>query len=542
MQGLMMNTQLTVTTIMRHAQRNNPNVEIVSVTGDNPRHRTTFGQAFGRAAQLANALKKLGVQPGERVATLAWNDYRHFEAYYGVSCSGSVLHTINPRLFPEQIGYIVNHAEDQWLMVDTMFWPLMEKLAGEFKTLKGFIVMTDAAHMPETSLTNVHCYEDLIASESTTYDWPELNEQDACALCYTSGTTGNPKGVLYSHRSTTLHAMASCLPDALGLSGDDVVLPVVPMFHVNAWGIPYSAPLVGSKLVFPGPKMGDGEALQDLIESEGVTLAAGVPTVWLGLLNYLRDSGKRVDCLQRTVVGGSACPIAIMQAFKDEYSVETLHAWGMTEMSPLGTLNVPMAKHDALSPDDYWGMKAKQGRAVYGVEMKIVDDENNELPQDGKAFGALKVRGPWVCSAYYERPDTNDHDDDGWFGTGDVCTIDPDGYMQITDRTKDVIKSGGEWISSIELENVAMGHPDVAEAAVIGVAHPKWDERPLLVVVKKADANPDKQTLLDFFDGKVATWWKPNDVAFVEELPHTATGKIQKLALREQFSGFTFAD
>ncbi|MDX1496135.1 MAG: 3-(methylthio)propionyl-CoA ligase [Salinisphaeraceae bacterium] len=538
MQGLMMNTQLTITTIMQHAKNHNPNVEIVSVTGDNPRHRTTYKQAFERAGQLANALAKLGVQSGDRVATLAWNDYRHFEAYYGVSCSGLVLHTINPRLFPEQIAYIVNHAEDQWLMIDAMFWPLAEKLAPELKGLKGFIVMTDKAHMPETSLDNVHCYEELIAGESSEFDWPELDEQAACALCYTSGTTGNPKGVLYSHRSTTLHAMAECLPDAMGLSASDAILPVVPMFHVNAWGIPYAAPMVGAKLVFPGPKMGDGEALQDLIESENVTLAAGVPTVWLGLLNYLRESGKRVDCLERTVVGGSACPIAIMKAFKEEYDVDTLHAWGMTEMSPIGTMNVPLPKHDELSGDDYWALKAKQGRAVYGVEMKIVDDENKELPHDGKAFGALKVRGPWVCSSYYKLPDADAHDADGWFGTGDVSTIDPDGYMQITDRTKDVIKSGGEWISSIELENIAMGHPDVAEAAVIAVAHPKWDERPLLVVVKKEGAEPSKQDLLDYFDGKVATWWKPNDVAFVDEIPHTATGKIQKLALRQQFEGY----
>ncbi|MGB1580453.1 MAG: 3-(methylthio)propionyl-CoA ligase [Nevskiales bacterium] len=538
MQGLMMNQQLTITTIMKHAQCNYPNVEIVSVTADNPQHRTTYGQAFARAGQLANALAKLGVQEHERVATLAWNDYRHFETYYAVSCSGAVLHTINPRLFPEQIAYIVNHAEDQWLLVDATFWPLIEKIAGELKTLKGFIVLTDEVHMPETSIDNVHCYEALIAGESSEYDWPELDEQTAAALCYTSGTTGNPKGVLYSHRSTVLHAIAESLPDAMGLSVKDAILPVVPMFHVNAWGIPYAAPMVGAKLVFPGPKMGDGETLQALIEAENVTLAAGVPTVWLGLLNYLRDSGKRVDCLQRTVVGGSACPVSIMKAFKDDYGVDTLHAWGMTEMSPIGTMGVLLPQHEALDEDAYWALKAKQGRAVYGVEMKIVDDDNNELPRDGKAFGALKVRGPWICSEYYKLPGSDAHSDDGWFGTGDVSTIDADGYMQITDRTKDVIKSGGEWISSIELENIAMGHPDVAEAAVIAVAHPKWDERPLLVVVKKPGAEPEKQALLDFFDGKIASWWKPNDVAFVDEIPHTATGKIQKLTLRQQFQGY----
>ena len=540
MQGLMMNSGLTINSIMRHAQRNHPHSEIVSVTADNPRHRTTLGEAFARSAKLANALKKQGVGAGERIATLAWNDYRHFELYYGVSCYGAVLHTINPRLFPEQIAYIIQHAEDQWLFIDPLFVPLIEKLGPQIKSVKGVVVLTDRGHMPDSAIPNLHCYEELIADEPDSYDWPEPDENDACSLCYTSGTTGNPKGVLYSHRATVLHAMSCCAADAMCLSARDAVLPVVPMFHVNAWGLPYTCAMVGAKQVFPGPKMGDGETLQNLIESEGVTLAAGVPTVWLGLLQYLQKSGKRVDCLTRTIVGGSACPIAIMKAFKEEYDVDTIHAWGMTEMSPLGTLNVFKPGMEDLPEDAYWQAKASQGRAVYGVELKIVDDDNNELPWDGKAFGALKVRGPWVCSEYYLRPDADAHDADGWFGTGDVSTIDAQGFMRITDRTKDVIKTGGEWISSIELENIAMGHPAVQEAAVIGAAHPKWAERPLLIVILKEGASAEKQELLDFFDGKVAKWWIPDDVEFVDEIPHTATGKIQKLKLREQFADYQF--
>ncbi len=536
MLGQMMNVPLTISTLIRHAARNHPNTEIVSVTGDNPRHRTTMGAALGRAAQLANALSAMGIQPGDRVATLAWNDYRHFEAYYGVSGMGAVLHTINPRLFPEQIAYIINHAEDRVLMIDPMFIPLIAAIRSELKTLEKIVVLAPAdAALDEGQIS----YEAWLDGQPSTFDWPEIDENAASSICYTSGTTGNPKGVVYSHRSTVLHAMAAVAADALALSVRDAVLPVVPMFHVNAWGIPYAAAMCGCKLVFPGPKMGDGETLQDLIESESVTLAAGVPTVWLGLLQYLEKSGKSLPSLERTVVGGSACPIAIMQAFKDKYDVDTLHAWGMTEMSPLGTVNVPKRDADNLSRDDYWKLKAKQGRAVYGVEMKIVNDDGVEQPWDGKSVGNLKVRGPWICSEYYKLPGNDAHDADGWFSTGDVASIDADGFMQITDRTKDVIKSGGEWISSIELENAALGHPAVAEAAVIGIAHPKWDERPLLIIVPK-DQPPAKDEVLAYLSDKVAKWWLPDDIAFVDEIPKTATGKIQKLTLREQFADFSF--
>ncbi len=534
MLGQMMNTPLTIAALIRHAQANHGKTEIVSITADAPRHRTTMGAALKRSARLAHALQNTGIQLGDRVATLAWNDYRHFEAYYGVSGMGAVLHTINPRLFPEQIAYIVNHAQDRVLLIDPLFVPLVEKLRADLPSLEQVIVLAPAdAALPEGMLS----YESFIAGQPDQFDWPELDENAASSICYTSGTTGNPKGVVYSHRSTILHAMAATAADALCLSVRDAVLPVVPMFHVNAWGIPYAAAMVGSKLVFPGPKMGDGETLQDLIESEGVTLAAGVPTVWLGLLQYLEQSGKRLDCLERTVVGGSACPISIMKAFKEQYQVDTLHAWGMTEMSPIGTVNVPKRDADQLTEDAYWKLKAKQGRAVFGVEMKIVDDEGREQPHDGKAVGNLKVRGPWICSEYYQLPGNDAHDSEGWFSTGDVAAIDENGFMQITDRTKDVIKSGGEWISSIELENAAMGHPQVAEAAVIGIAHPKWDERPLLIVVAK-DKAPDKDDVLHFLSDKVAKWWLPDDIVLVEDIPKTATGKVQKLALREQFADY----
>jgi fatty-acyl-CoA synthase len=543
MKGLMMETQLLISSIAQHAEKFHGDREIVSVTADNPHHRYTVREAMARAKQLANALGRLGVGRGERVASLAWNDYRHLEVYYGVSGSGYVCHTINPRLFPEQIVYIINHAEDRFICVDAMFVPLLEAIADKIPNVEGFIVMTDEAHMPDTALPNVMCYESLLAAESPDFDWPELDETSASALCYTSGTTGNPKGVLYDHRSTILHAYGTLAIDVAGMSSRDVVLPVVPFFHVNAWGVPYSALMAGAKLVLPGPKMGDGEALYALMDGEDVTMALGVPTVWLALLQYTEQAGKRLDKLERSLVGGAAVPRAMIEAFRDKHGVELRQGWGMTETSPIGTVNTIKAGLDGLSKEEQLDLSTKAGRGIFGVEMRIVDDNGEELPWDGEAFGALQVRGPWICSDYYKLEGSGGtHTDDGWFETGDVATIDPQGYMAITDRTKDVIKSGGEWISSIELENAAMGHRAVAEAAVIGVAHPKWTERPLLVVVKAQGEDVSKEELLAYFDGKVATWWVPNDVVFVEELPHTATGKVKKIELRKQFAEYRLPD
>jgi fatty-acyl-CoA synthase len=522
MNGLMMDTPLLVSAIAEHAARFHGDREIVSVTADNPRHRYTFREAVARARQLANALGKLGLQQGDRVATIAWNDYRHLEIYYGVSGAGFVCHTINPRLFAEQLVFVINHAEDRFIFLDAMFVPLLEAIAEKLPNIEGFVVLTDEAHMPDTSLPNVHCYETLIAGEPDVFDWPALDERSASALCYTSGTTGDPKGVLYDHRSTVLHAYASIAPDVMGLSSCDVVL---------------------AKLVFPGPKMGDGEALYELLESEEVTMALGVPTVWLALLQYTEKAGKRLDKLRRSIVGGAAVPRAMIEAFRDRHDVELRQGWGMTEMSPVGAVNSLKAGLEGLSADEKLDLATKAGRGVFGCEMRIVNDDGEALPWDGVAYGALQVRGPWVCSDYFKlEGGAGSHTGDGWFDTGDVATIDPQGYMAITDRTKDVIKSGGEWISSIELENTAMGHPAVAEAAVIGVAHPKWTERPLLVVVKAEGHDVSKDELLAFYEGKVATWWVPSDVAFVDELPHTATGKVKKIELRQQFADYQLPD
>ena len=543
MKGLMMETQLLISSIAQHAEKFHGDREIVSVTGDNPRHRYTVRDAMARARQLANALARLGVNKGDRVASLAWNDYRHLEVYYGVSGSGFVCHTINPRLFPEQIVYIVNHAEDRFICVDAMFVPLLEAVADKIPNVEGFIVMTDEAHMPDTSLPNAMCYETLIAAESADLEWPEFDERTASALCYTSGTTGNPKGVLYDHRSTILHAYGSLAIDVAGMSSRDVVLPVVPFFHVNAWGVPYSALMAGAKLVLPGPKMGDGEALYELMDTEDVTMALGVPTVWLALLQYTEKAGKRLDKLQRSLVGGAAVPRAMIEAFRDKHGVELRQGWGMTETSPIGTVNTIKAGLEHLSRDEQLDLATRAGRGIFGVELRIVDDNGSEQPWDGEAFGALQVRGPWVCSDYFKLDGGGGtHTEDGWFETGDVATIDPQGYVAITDRTKDVIKSGGEWISSIELENTAMGHPAIAEAAVIGVAHPKWTERPLLVVTRAEGQDVSKEELLAYFQGKVATWWIPNDVVFVDELPHTATGKVKKIELRKQFAEYRLPD
>ena len=540
MQGLMMESELLISSILRFADLNFGDREIVSVTADNPLHRCTYADCFRRARQLANALDKLGLERGDRVATLAWNDYRHLESYYAIGGAGYVCHTVNPRLFPEQIVYIINHAEDRWVFVDLLIVPLIEKIADQLPGVEGYVIMTDDEHMPETSLGNAISYESLIGGESDDYDWPVFDERSASALCYTSGTTGNPKGVLYSHRSTILHAYAAVMPEVMDLRSSDSVLPVVPLFHVNAWGIPYAALMVGCKLVFPGPKMGDGETLYQLMDQEDVTLSLGVPTVWLALLQYTESAGKRLDKLQRTIIGGAAVPEAMIRQFRDQHDVDVIQGWGMTEMSPLGTVSTPKAGTEHLDDEEMIRLKAKAGRGIYGVEMRIVNDEGDELPWDGVAYGALQVRGPWICSDYFKlEGESESHSADGWFDTGDVATIDELGYMAITDRTKDVIKSGGEWISSIDVENTAMGHEAVAEAAVIGVPHPKWTERPLLIIIKAEGADLTRDEILGWLEGRIAKWWIPDDVVFVDEIPHTATGKIKKIELRKQFADYT---
>ena len=534
LQGQMMDQPLLISSIIEFAARHYADSEIVSRRVEGDMHRYTYRECEQRARRMARVLAGLGVAMGERVATLAWNGYRHMELYYAVSGSGAVLHTINPRLHPEQIAYIVNHAEDQYLFFDLSFLPLVEAVAPHCTTVKSFVLMSDREHMPrDTKLAHLLCYEDLIASSSDDYRWPRFDEQSAAALCYTSGTTGNPKGALYSHRSTVLHAYASAMPNALNVSSMDTVLPVVPMFHVNAWGLPYSVLLAGAKMVFPGAAL-DGKSLYELFETEGVTLSAGVPTVWLGLLNHAVQNSLTFSTFKRTIIGGSACPPAMMDTLIDRVGVQVIHAWGMTEMSPLGTTCTLGARHLSLSEDGQRKVLRKQGHAIYGVDMKIVDDEGRELPWDGASFGHLLVKGPWIISGYF-RNEGGDVLEDGWFPTGDVATIDADGYMQITDRSKDVIKSGGEWIGTIDLENIAMAHPAVQQAACIGVAHPKWDERPLLVVVKRAGMEVTRDELLSFYDGKVAKWWLPDDVVFADALPVGGTGKVQKNKLREQF-------
>lgn len=531
--GQMMQMPLMISSLLVHAARHHGDVEIVSKRVEGDIHRYTYRDAELRARKVAQALGRLGCEPGDRVGTLAWNGYRHFEIYYGTSGSGLVCHTINPRLFPEQIAWIINDAEDRVLCFDLTFLPLVEKLAPHLRSVQHFVLMTDRAHMPASSSLDLKCYDDLVEAESGEYRWPEFDENSASSICYTSGTTGNPKGAVYSHRSTILHAYASALPDAMDCSAKDVILPVVPMFHVNAWGLPYSGALVGAKLVFPGPHL-DGKSLYELFESEKVTFSAGVPTVWLGLITYMKQNGLKFSTFRRTVIGGSACPPAMMRTLEDEFNVEVIHAWGMTELSPLGTLSKLKAKHRDLPVEQQRHILEKQGKVIYGIDMKIVDDAGRELPWDGKASGNLVVRGPWVIERYFKRDESPLLD--GWFPTGDVATIDADAYMQITDRSKDVIKSGGEWISSIDLENIAMSHPAVHEAAAIACKHPKWDERPLLVVVRKPGQSLTREEMLAYYEGKIAKWQIPDDVVFVDEIPHTATGKIQKLKLREQFA------
>ncbi|WP_417282492.1 3-(methylthio)propionyl-CoA ligase [Comamonas sp.] len=530
----MMQMPLNVSALIQHADRHHGNTEIVSRRVEGDVHRTTWRELHTRTRQLANALTTLGLEPGERVATLAWNTHRHLELYYAVGGCGKVVHTINPRLLPEQIAWMLNHSDARVLFFDANFLPLVEVVAPHCERLDHLVAMTDRTHMPSSSkLPTLACYEEMLDTASTQFDWPELDENAPCGLCYTSGTAGNPKGALYSQRSTVLHAYASALPDALCISSRDVVMPVVPMFHVNAWGLPYSAALAGAKLVLPGPAL-DGKSLHTLMEQECVTFSAGVPTIWQGLLHYMNTEGARFASLRRTVVGGSACPPAMIRAFDEQYGVELIHAWGMTELSPLGAVGRLKSKHLGLHKDVQRKVLEKQGHAIFGVDMKIVDEAGAELPWDGKAFGELMVRGPWVISEYFKHQSSPLRD--GWFPTGDVATIDADGYMQITDRAKDLIKSGGEWISSIELENEACAHAAVSMAAVIGVPHPKWDERPVLLVVKKPGADLTREDMLDFLQGKVAKYCIPDDVIFADSLPMTATGKVHKLKLREQHS------
>ncbi|VVQ22329.1 3-methylmercaptopropionyl-CoA ligase [Pseudomonas fluorescens] len=544
MLGLMQDQPLLISSVLEHALRSHPQSEIASRTVEGPMHHCSYADIGRRAKQLANALTTLGVQPGERIGTLAWNGYRHMEMYFGVSGMGAVLHTINPRLFPEQVEFIANHAADQYLFFDLSFASLVEQIAPRMKTVKAFIAMTDRTGMPAIDVPNLLCYEDLIESQRSEFCWPILDEKTASALCYTSGTTGNPKGVLYSHRSSILHSLALCTQDGFGLSIADSALLVVPMFHVNAWGMPYAGAMSGAKMVLPGPAL-DGESIYEMMRTEQVTLALGVPTVWMMLQQHVEARGldPATDlCLNRVVIGGSAVPRTQIETFELRFGARVMQAWGMTEMSPLGTVCNLLPKHRVAKLDELLDLQVKQGRAMFGVSMKIVNEEGVELPRDGKASGHLLVKGPWIASEYFRGEGGPILDDAGWLDTGDIATIDPDGYMQITDRAKDVIKSGGEWISSIDLENAAVGHPAVAEAAVIGIPHAKWQERPLLVVVLKPGKAASKEELLGFLETRVAKWWLPEDVAYVTELPHTATGKLQKMKLREQFRDYRLAE
>ena len=539
--GQMMQKQLLISTLLTHAERHHGEQQVVSRRVEGDIHRYTYRDMAARARRLANALGARGIGMSDRVGTLAWNGYRHMELYYAVSGSGAVLHTLNPRLHPDQVVWIANHAEDRVLFFDLTFLPLIEAVAASLTTVKAFVAMTDRDHMPTSPLVpNLLCYEDLVDEGAPEFIWPTFDENSASSLCYTSGTTGMPKGVLYSHRSTVLHTYAAGLPDSLNCAAADVILPVVPMFHVNAWGLPYIACMVGAKLVFPGPFL-DGKSLYELFEAEGVTVSAGVPTVWQGLLAHVESQQARFSTMRRTIIGGSACPEAMIRAFQERYDVDVLHAWGMTELSPVGTVCAFKPKHAVASADARIEVQKKQGRAVYGVDMKIIGADGAELPTDGKASGELMVRGSWVVSSYF-RAEGGDPLVDGWFPTGDVATIDPDGYMQITDRSKDVIKSGGEWISSISLEDIAMGHPAVAMAACIASDHPKWGERPLLVVQPKPGAKATREEILAFYDGKIARWWMPDDVVFVDNIPLGATGKMQKNKLREQFRDHLMAE
>ena len=537
MLGLMQDWPLLIHRVIDHAATYHGARPVISRSVEGPIHSTNYRQIRVRAKKVAQRLARDGIRPGDRVATLAWNTWRHLESWYGIVGIGAIYHTVNPRLFPDQIAWIIDHAEDRVMMADLTFVPLLEKLADRLPSIERYVILTDAAHMPATSLRNAVAYEEWIADADGDMAWARLDENTAAGMCYTSGTTGDPKGVVYSHRSNVLHALAHSSSGVLGLASTDVVMPVVPLFHANGWSLAFSAPMSGVTLVMPGAKL-DGASIYELLDTHKVTCTAGVPTVWLMLLQFLEQSGCKLPHLKRVVIGGSACPRAMTKTFQDIHGVQVVHAWGMTEMSPLGTACTLVPEYAGLAGDARLDIQQKQGRPPFTVEMKITDDLGHELPWDGKTFGRLKVRGPAVAKAYFKGEGGDILDEDGFFDTGDVATIDPHGYMQVTDRAKDVIKSGGEWISSIELENLAISHPAVAEAAVIGVAHPKWGERPLLVVVLKPEQCTTCEDILGFMRGRIASWWMPDDVVFLDEIPHTATGKIQKTALREQLKNY----
>ena len=537
MLGLMQDWTLLAYKIIDYAAMQHPNRRIVSRSVEGPIVETNYAELRERALKVAQRLVADGIRPGDRAATLAWNTARHLECWYGIIGAGAVYHTVNPRLFEDQIAFIINHAEDRVLFLDLTFVPLVEKIATKLSTIERFVVLTDTAHMPRTTLKNAVPYEEWIAVADGNFSWVEVDENDACGMCYTSGTTGEPKGVVYSHRSNVLHSLIACMSDNFRISSRDVALMVVPMFHANSWSLAFSAPMTGATLVLPGPKL-DGASIYELLAKENVTFSAAVPTVWLMLLQYLEANNLELPLLERVIIGGSACPRAMTKTFAERFNVDVIHAWGMTEMSPLGTFCSLKPETKGLDTEAKFDLMMKQGHPPFGVEMKITDDEGRSLPWDGKAFGRLKVRGPAVSSAYFKGAGGQILDEMGFFDTGDVANIDELGYMQIVDRSKDVIKSGGEWISSIDIENIAVGHPDIAEAAVIGVRHPKWDERPLLIVVAKKNRTPTKDSVLEFLKGKIAKWWLPDDMVLVDEIPHTATGKILKTALRDRFQNY----
>ena len=539
MRGLMQEWPLLVHTFIDHAKIHHGEREIVTRRIEGDIHKTNYSEIFSRSKKFSKALKGLGVKKGDVIGTLAWNTYRHLESWYGITGLGAIYHTLNPRLFVEQLDYIINHAENRFIITDVSFVEILENIEDKIPNVEGFIFLCEKENLPETKLKNIYSFEELLEAEDDLFEWVKVEEDEACGLCYTSGTTGNPKGVLYSHRSNVLHTLAANSADAMGIKSTDVVMPVVPMFHANAWGLSFSAPMSGCKVVMPGMNM-DGESIYELLDTQKVTFTAAVPTVWLMLLQYLEENDLKLPYLERVAIGGSAVPRMMLEKFEKNYDVSVMHAWGMTEMSPLGTIGAFKSGMEDLSFEEQMDIKLKQGRASYMVEMKITNDEGDELPWNGKDFGHLLVRGPFIASKYMKGDGGQILDNQGFFDTGDVATIDELGFMQITDRSKDVIKSGGEWISSIELENIAVGHPEVVEAAVIGIYHPKWDERPLLICIPTEGSDVKKEDILSFLEDKLAKWWMPDDVVFVDEIPHTATGKIQKLTLREQFSDYKF--